>query len=244
MRTLAILTLLLGAAAAGGGKAPDMDERSRELLEAWEKKEYNLGRAGAEKASFKFSAHVQGAVNGQTGASYVWDGEKGTLRFDDAAIGESLSREGWNDRTFDSWFRGHPFTHGAKGKLVAEDREDGTAVVKVVDDPEAEVAELHFDTEGVLVAMVSKGRAGGVTIPVKVTLRYRKESGLYLASGWTAEVRTPGGRYVEETKLEYRKVGVFHVVARAESTATMGGRPAGSKRILFSDWEFNEDVGK
>lgn len=242
MRRLAILALLLAAAAAGD--APEMDERSKELFEAWEKKEYNLGRAGAQKASFKLSAHVTGRVNGHTGGSYVWDGEQGTLRFDDDAIGESLSREGWNDRTFDAWFRGGPFTHGAKGRLVAEDREDGTAVVKVVDDPDAEVTELHFDAEGVLVAVVSRGQVGGVKIPVRVTLRYRKESGLHLLAGWSANIQTPGGPYLEETKLEYRKVGVFHVIVEAESTATMGGRPAGSKRILFSDWKFNEDVGK
>lgn len=248
MRILAVLALALGVAAAGEEEPvpPEMDDRSRELLEAWEKKEYNLGRAGAEKASFKLSAHVRGRVDGHTAASYVWDGEKGTLDFEDPEIGGFLAQQGWNNRMFDPWFRGGAFRDDMRGtKLTAEERDDGTTVVAISGEEVGDVSELRFDASGVLVAVVSEARMEkGATVPVVIRLTYRKESGLYLLAGFTAEVRTPVDPYVEETTFEHRKVGVFVVPAKAESTATIGGKPAGSKRILFSDWKFNDDVGK
>ena len=78
-------------------KPVELDELSKKILEAWDKKAYSMSRAGVKKASCTMKATLDdGGMEMKGSAPYKWDGEKGTLEWDNAQLGATLAQRGWS----------------------------------------------------------------------------------------------------------------------------------------------------
>lgn len=233
-------------APAGDKKADvQMDEASKKLFDAWENMHHHAGKAGAKKASVRWEASVESMMGAMKGkATYVWDGKKGHTKWDNEMVGQMLSQEGWGQDVLDGNFESDSMLKTMKGlKLTATPGENGTAV-KAEGKSEAGYSSFQFDKDGLLTTMVMENNEppmGPMTITL--TFRYTKVGEKYLMSGWDVKVPVPGmGEYTGTATITWQKVGDYHVYAKAEVKGTMGGQPAGSKSLTWSDWKFNDDV--
>ena len=109
-----------------------MDELSKELIEAWAKKEYNLGRAGAKQASYKVAAKMDAMGQSQKGTgSYSWDGKAGSLKWDNAQLGGMLAQQGWSATNMDSNFRPRAYLEQFDGAALTAVKDEKGAVILV-----------------------------------------------------------------------------------------------------------------
>ena len=69
------------------------------------------------------------------------------------------------------------------------------------------------------------------------------ENGKYVNTGWSFTAQSAMGAYSENTKMTIEKKGDYYVLAAVDSTGTMGGEPMITKKLRFTDWKFNDEVG-
>ena len=219
-------------------KPVELDELSKKLLDDWDKKVYSASKAGVKKASCTIKATV-GAMKGS--APYKWDGKKGSLAWDNAQLGATLAQQGWSVQAINERMKAEPYRKAFEGcKLTAKAEEDQTRI-KI--EGHKNITEYVFTKEGVFKGLTLEmaNPMGGKTKLV-LDMPQKKEGDHYVEAGWTLQVDTPMGKFMDKTTVTYGKVGDFLVITKAVSEQTMGGNPSGSKVIEFTDWKFNDDV--
>ena len=174
-------------------------------------------------------------------APYKWDGEKGTLEWDNAQLGQLLAHQGWSVQSINERMKAEPYQKAFEGcKLTAKAEEDQTRI-KI--EGHKSITEFVFTKEGVFKGLTLEmaDRTGGKTKLV-LDMPQKKEGDHYIETGWTLQADTPMGKLIEKTTLTPGKVGDVLVITKAVSAQTMDGNPSGSKVIEFTDWKFNDDV--
>lgn len=245
--------------AAGGGKTPAKedeathkaekrgpaatDQLSRELLDSWTKMQYDLERAGVKEASCKVRATV-GEPPGKAAAAtgeYRWDGNSGSLQWDDERVARMLDQQGWSARKLDMWFKADRRVDLEGTRLNARKSEDG-AVIRVEG---GDLKEIRFDRDGVLTAVVSTVQGPSGPVDTTLTFQYENAGDLYAWSGWTMELAVEGSKYVETNTITTARVGGFLVMTKAVAHSKVGSPPneMGLKKVLtFSDWRINGEA--
>ncbi|MFB3066430.1 MAG: hypothetical protein ACE10D_07940 [Planctomycetota bacterium] len=221
-----------------------MDELSKELLEAWAKKQYNLGRAGAKQASYKIAAKME--VMGQVmecKGDYSWDGKAGSLTWDNAQLGGMLAEQGWSATNMDSNFRTRAWLEQFDGATLTAKRDEKGTVVTVKTGKPAGIREVHFDNNGVMTGMKMEApnKMGG-TMEIVMDLSYKQEGGQYINTGWSFKGELPQGTYSEKTTITSVKAGDFFIITKAVADGKMsmpGGEMAMKKTLTFTDWKIN-----
>jgi hypothetical protein len=183
--------------AADGSPGPASTDRlTKELLDAWMTRQYDLGRAGAKEASCKVRAKV-GEAPGATAegiGQYRWNGESGSLTWDNAELGAGLALQGWGARKIDMWFRADRRVDLDGARLTATRAADGGIVVRdgtfrPPDAPGEALKEIRFGADGTLASTLTavRGELGGVA-DATLTFRYENVDGLCALGGWTMEL--------------------------------------------------------
>ena len=76
---------------------PEFDEGARKIWDAWKRMQYNLGAAGVKRCTHKIAASVTAMGQSMEGtAVFTWDGEKGSLKWDNPQLGAMLGQQGWS----------------------------------------------------------------------------------------------------------------------------------------------------
>jgi hypothetical protein len=173
-------------------------------------------------------------------AAYRWDGERGSLEWDNPQLGATMAREGWSAASaFDVRFRPPPLVR--EGKLVAKAGEAGTIIT--VGGTARGPKELRFDKDGRLAGMVVAMVTGGAVTEVVLTFAYEQVGEKFAISGWTVEFEIPGiGKAKETTRFTLKEVDGRRVPERAEAKTEGARGPLGSRTIEFADWKFNDDA--
>ncbi|MHC4548731.1 MAG: hypothetical protein ACYTEZ_08120 [Planctomycetota bacterium] len=227
--------LLVCAVLPGMARAQEMDELSRELLEAWEKKEYRLARAGVKKCSFDIQAKFKGMTGAmESRGDYRWDGKKRRLRWERPVVGNQLAMQGWTEESFDAdlvpdYWR----TELRKCKLTARKEKDHT-VVTVDGQNKPAWKQFVFDPKGTLARLVIDGRTPQGKIRKEIKFTWKKVGAHYLATEWTFDLRIAMSWLKGTAKVTYGKVGAYHVMTRYEETITRKGKPWSSVVLEFT----------
>lgn len=150
--------------------------------------------------------------------TYRWDGAKGSLRWDDPAVGALLARQGWSVRSFDSLFRDDIFLNALRpARLTAKPDGKGTTVV-VDGAPGSGFTSLRFDADGVLAS--AKGPA------LSIDWHYERAGDHYLLTGWTI---TLAGGARDTARVTYGRQGPYRVWKKVEMES-------GAQTFLFETY--------
>jgi len=225
---------------------PEWDATSRKLLDDWETKTYHLGRAGVEKATcnVEFSAQNQMAGTMAMSGTYQWDGDKGTMKWDNGQLAAMLKNRGVSDDMFTDNFRENVYlAKYGKCKLTAESADDGTKI-NIEGDNAQHLTALYFDGNGKLTkAEASVDPGMGQQVPLTITFEYGDVDGKFFQKATKAELEIPGmGKVLSKTEITTEKLGDYWVMTKLQTTTTMNGQPAGTSTITIKDWKFNDDV--
>jgi len=236
------------ATVALAGEGPDpKEELGKELWQSWRARQYDLAGAGAETASC--TIHVTlGEPPGRTAEAvgkYAWDGEKGTLLWDDAQLGALLARQGWTAGKIDMWFRAERLVKLDGARLTATRTEEG-ATVRVDTGKPSGLVELRFDGGGVLQSATYRRPGPEGPVDSKVSFRFASAGDKLVLCGWSMELEVGTSPYSETNTVTLVARGGFHVPASAESVSETGpptARMRMKKSFVFSDWKINgEDL--
>lgn len=225
---------------------PDWDATSRKLLDDWEAKTYHLGRAGVEKASCTVDFSVQHPMAGtmaMTG-TYKWDGEKGTLNWDNDQLAGRMKQAGISEDMLTEHFKENVhLAKFGKCKLTAESAEDGTKI-NIEGENDRHLTALYFDGNGKLTKAAGSFDPGtGQQVPLTITFEYGEVDGKLYQKVTNAELEIPGmGKVFSKTEITTEKLGDYWVTTKVQTTNTMNGQPAGSSTVTIKDWKFNDDV--
>lgn len=227
-----------------GKKGPAAtDPLSRELLDSWMKMQYDLERAGVKEASCKVRATV-GEPPGKTAEAtgeYRWDGNSGSLRWDDERVARTLDRQGWSAGKLDMWFKADRRIDLEGTRLNAK-KSEGGAVIRVEG---GDLREIRFDRDGILTAVVSTVQGPSGPVDTTLTFQYEKAGDLYAWSGWILELAVEGSKYVETNTVTTARMGGFLVMTRAVVHSKVGSPPNEmelKKVLTFSDWRINGEA--
>jgi len=225
---------------------PEWDATSRKLLDDWETKTYHLGRAGVEKASCTIEVSLQGQMTGTMGmkGAYKWDGEKGSLTWDNTQLAAMLQGQGFGEDMLDEHFKEDAnLDMFGKCKLTAESADDGTKV-NIEGENKAHLTALYFDGNGKLTKADAKADPGmGQELPMTIAFEYGEVDGKLCQKTFTVEMEIPNmGKVVDKTEITTEKVGDYWVTTKQHSTSSMGGQQVGTRTITIKDWKFNDDV--
>lgn len=224
-------------------RGPQLDEMSKQLLTSWEKHTYHLGRLGVKKASCKVKVsmtHQMGAM--EANLTYKWDGQKGTVSWDNPQMGAMLDQGGRISQALDGDFKHEPFEQRlSTAKCVAQATETGH-VVTVEGKTKMGFKSLTFDKDGVLVGLSLEMASQMGSQKVKVKPAYTKVDGKYLVSSQRMDIESGMGQMDMANEYTYTKVGNYHVKQKQTSSMTMAGAQVFSRTMVFSDWKLNEAV--
>jgi len=229
-------------------KGAEMDDLSKATLKAYEKKAYHLGRAGVEKASCKIAVTVSSMMAGEMkgNADYVFDGEKGTLTWDNSQLGMMLAQQGLGAKQLDQDFDEEGFKKALAGtKLTAEKAEDGAVTITVKGETEAGFKTMRFGADGILSEfVVSQDTGMGQKQDITVKLTHEEKEGALLVTKEFVSLETPMGPFEMTSTTTWAKSGGYWVKEKIEAVSKMGGQTAGNRTVEYSEWKFNDDVGK
>ena len=267
MRTMtpsAVTALLLVALASAEG--PKTDATSKALLEAWAKKEYHLGTAGVQKATFEWKA--SGGFFGEGGGSgfsagiemsgwlqHTWTHGKdarvwGILQL--VAMFAKVERPlklttalmyGPNDL--------NALRAALKGATLTARKEGESTLVVVARKAASPLRSLIFDKAGTLERIeVSLKDSAGAERRATLKLAYRKQGANLLATGWSFEVADPKqGQFTETAKIQYKEVQGVFVLDKVECVSKLVREPKPGEKetkgqklsLKFRNWKL--DVG-
>jgi hypothetical protein len=229
---------------------PEFDEGAKKIWDAWKRMHYNLGEEGVKRASHGVEATVKmmGQTMQATGV-FKWDGEKGSLDWKgNQQASMMLAQQGWGVDQMSSHYRKDGLEDGLEGckiTLRAGETEDRLEVAGAAGS--APIKAFIFGKDGVLKGMVLEipDPGTGQAIPVDFDMGFKKlDNGKYFNTGWEFTANFSMGAFTEKTTLTVEKRGAFYVLTAADSNGMMGGQPMMSKTLRFTDWKFNDDVGK
>ncbi len=234
------------ATLAGEGETKGkIDEISQAALDAWNKMAYSAGALGAKRAS----AACVGAAEGMMGkldakGTYVWDGKKGKLAWNNAMLAQAFQMQGLDAGTIDGIFESKGFEDELKGVTLTGTKTESGVEVAVTGVSDKGVQGLRFNAEGHLTTVKAAQEAPGMgKMQFEVVFSYEKKGDKQRMTGWVVNVDLgPQGKVVDTTTITWTTVGAYDVYAKIVSTATMGGQSAGTKTMVLSDWKFNDDV--
>ena len=239
-------------AAKAPAKPVEMDEAARSLLDAWEKKLYQPGRAGVKKATCSIQATVQHPKFPkplQATGQFRWDAgaaESGRLAWDHEVAGALLMEQGWNAQNLSEPYDPEHFRKSLAGAKLSA-RADGERTVLAVAGPTAAgFKEFVFDGAGLLAesVMAVPGR-GGAAGEIRFKHAYRKEGEQYLFLGWSYTFEPPGQGKLESTvKITQAQVGAYWVWSKVEESVSLDGKVIGSTLLEFSAQRFNAEAGE
>jgi hypothetical protein len=218
-----------------------MDALSRATLDRWESMEYHLGRAGVKIISFTVKVETMSMFGDATATGkYTFNGKKGSLKWDNAALGDMLATRGWSRDTFDRMFI--PDSHRrelANTELTAEKKGD-TTVVRIKGETKAGYKSFHYDKLGVgkKFTMVIKNPEMG-DLDAVVAVRYDKIGNKYVRSGWSIDLDMPMGAFRGTVKIKNKRVGKYHVYGTVTEQQTMGEQSIGNTTLTFTDYKIN-----
>jgi len=216
------------------------DQLSRELLDSWARRQYDLERAGVREAKCKVSARV-GESPGRTveaTGEYKWNGESGSLTWDNEHVARMLGLQGWSAGKLDMWFKADRRVELDGTRLSAKRGESG-AVIRVEG---GDIKEIRFDEDGVLTAVVSTVSGPGGPVDSTLTFHYERAGDLYVWSGWSMELAVQGTKYVETNTITTARLGGFLVMTKAVAHSKVGSPPNQmelKKVLTFSHWKIN-----
>jgi hypothetical protein len=222
-----------------GGPAA-ADQLSRELLDSWMMRQYDLARAGVKEASCKVRATI-GEPTGRTAKAtgeYRWDGESGCLTWDNKQVARILARQGWSAEKLDMWFKADRRVVLDGTRLSAKKSGSG-AVVHVEG---GDLKEIRFDGDGVLTTVVSTVSGPGGPVESTLTFDYERVGDRYVWSGWSVELMVGGTKYVETNTIRTAKMSGFFVMTKLAARSTVGSPPNQMelrKALTFSDWKIS-----
>lgn len=252
--TLAICCLAIAASAQTPTSRPTknkksthdikMDALSRATLDRWEAMEYHLGRAGVKTVSFTVKVSAKSPLgDAEATGKYTFNGKKGSLKWDNAGLGDMLTTRGWSQETFDRMFIADSHRAGLKGtELTAKKKGDAT-IITVGGKTKGGYKEFHYDKDGVgrkFTIQVSDATVGDVDAIIAV--KYEKIGGKHVRMGWSFDLDTPMGAFHGDVSIKNKKVGKFHLYGTVVEKQTMGEQSVGSTTLTFSDYKINGSI--
>ncbi|MHC4470979.1 MAG: hypothetical protein ACYTDY_09485 [Planctomycetota bacterium] len=227
-------------------KAPEMDDLSRKTLETYRKIAYHPGLAGVKKASFAIEVKIDSPMGAQqTKGTYKWDGQKGSLEWDDAGMGAMLGQRGIDKEQFDSDFDENAhLTMLAGAKLTAKQKDDGKILVTVEGKTKANIKSFLFGKNGLVEQLVVSADTGmGTKQDLTMHFAYRKEGDKHLETGQSFELEMGGmGKMSVKREKTYEKVSGFWLLKKIVSQTKMGEQAMGGMTLELTEWKLNDDV--
>lgn len=222
----------------------EMDALSRATIDRWEAMEYHLGRAGVKTISFTVKV-VAKSMLGDADATgqYTFDGKKGTLKWDNAALGGMLATRGWSQDTFDRMFI--PDSHLrelAKTTLTARKQDGGTTIL-VEGETKGGYKSFHYDADGIarkFTMLVEESTMGELDALVEMT--YVKIGRKRVRAGWTVRLEMPMGVFRGTVKIKNKKVGKYHLYDAVTEQQALGEQSIGSTTLTFFDYKINGGI--
>jgi hypothetical protein len=224
---------------------PEMDDLARKTIEAWDAKEYHLGRAGVKRATCAVDVTLPsylGVARTFKGA-FLWDGVQAGTRWpddglDDEAWGEAdwggeadrgdLGLSDWCDSwRVDPWWKGQRFR---KAKMRGRRGDDGGVTVEFTASDEPHV--LSFDADGVL----TKAEWGTGQWKRTQELVYERCGDKYLLKG-----SKTGGSSTCKAEIRHETVAGYQVPQSIRMVVTVtSDEGTAVSEARFTDWKFDD----
>lgn len=233
-------------------KLVEMDEAARKILDAWEKKLYQPGRAGVKQAAVSIQATVQHPKFPkplQATGQFRWDAraaESGRLAWDNEVAGALLMEQGWNAQNLSEPFDPEHFRKSLAGAKLIARTDDEKTVLTVAGPTAGGFKEFVFDREGLLAeSVMAVPGPGGAEGELRFKNVYRKEGEQYLFAGWNYTFEPLGQGKLESTvKITQAQVGAYWVWSKVEESVSLDGKVIGSTLLEFSGQRFNAEAGE
>jgi len=226
-------------------KGPELDEGAQKIWDAWKKKEYHLARDGLTKASFKFAMKGGGPMGGMNvDGSYVWDGKKGTVKWDDPNMGAMMSQGGRDPgEMYAEWFAADKAEKDLAGVKITSSQDGEHTLLKAEGKSESGISEMRFDKEGVLRKMLIKQNSPqmGGEMTIKFDVEYEEHEGKLLKTGYAGTVASAMGEMKLSVSIAYETKGKYRVPVKHVNTINFGGQEM-TRTTDFSDWKFDDEV--
>jgi len=234
---------------------PVMDETSKRLLEAWEKKVNNPGRDGVKSITVSIKAtfsDTSAAKPYETTGTFKWthdeSGQKTVMAWNNKVLGGVLADLGWPVKAFADCYDKDALKRSLSGTTLAAKPEPASerTIVTISGKTEDNLKQFVFSKDGNLEETKSAmPMADGKMVDVDTKSSGKLEDGRYLETGWSSSYTDPKeGKFDSTVEIKLEKISGFYLWTRVEEKMVRAGKPFGNITLEFSGYKVNDATAK